>query len=585
MRTHRSCATDRDRFGDRRFRRRRVSPVTRPAGWGRGVTAVAVLAVVVLAGPAALAQSHWSQAPLGTINIDAEQSARAMMEALIGRDDMVRLSDYPDTHPGRALSRPVGRLDIEMPRASRLNHCTAFIVSTDYIVTNAHCIPGVPSDVARFGAVAEAVLTMDYYDEVGTRIVRQYAVDPQPVETDRALDYSVLRVRGNPAARFGRLALPPARPAPAEPMVLFHHPFGMPKMLSARDCEAADPPIDVDGQLVHYCDTFGGSSGAPLLDANGTHWLGLHSAGIPGRFNLAIPAQAIVRDSTVLAQLFPDQTTRPPVERETPPSRPSRRQPGEVFRDCPECPELVVVPAGSFTMGSPEDEEGRNDDEGPQRRVRIGYDFAVGRYEVTVGQYAEFVAATGHGMSDTCWTYETNGWGQRTVRTWRRPGYAQTDDHPVVCVSSRDAQAYVGWLSGETGEEYRLLSESEWEYAARAGTTTRFGFGDEITEGQANFNFSIGRTTEVGSYQPNAWGLYDMHGNVWEWVEDCWNDGYEGAPTDGSAWLQGVCNRRVVRGGSWDSLPEILRSAVRSRSNPGGRGGNLGFRVTRMLTP
>jgi formylglycine-generating enzyme required for sulfatase activity len=154
----------------------------------------------------------------------------------------------------------------------------------------------------------------------------------------------------------------------------------------------------------------------------------------------------------------------------------------------------------------------------------------------------------------------------------------------VIKVSWEDAKVYVEWLAGETGQPYRLLSEAEWEYACRAGTTTRYWWGDEITPENANYGENLGRTTEVGTYRANPWGLYDMHGNVWEWVEDCSNDSYEGAPEDGSAWTRGDCTRRVLRGGSWSNKIRDLRSANRFAVRLGEWVNDFGFRVARTLT-
>ena len=259
-------------------------------------------------------------------------------------------------------------------------------------------------------------------------------------------------------------------------------------------------------------------------------------------------------------------------------------------RDCPECPEMVLVPAGSFTMGSPASEEGRYDNEGPVHRVRIPEPFAVGKYEVTRGEFARFVSATGHDTGSSCWTREGGKWKNRSGWSWRSPGYSQTERDPAVCVSWEDARSYARWLSGKTGKEYRLLSESEWEYAARAGTTTRYYWGNAIGRNRANCNGCGSRwdneqTAPVGSFAANGFGLHDMHGNVWEWVEDCWNDDYAGAPSDGSAWESGNCARRVLRGGSWSGDPRYLRAANRGRSDTGFRSGSLGFRVARTLTP
>ena len=245
----------------------------------------------------------------------------------------------------------------------------------------------------------------------------------------------------------------------------------------------------------------------------------------------------------------------------------NKYQIGETFRDCATCPEMVVVPAGEFMMGTPEEKIGKwNTDERPQHQVTISRPFAVGKYEVTVEQYAEFVRETKH---------EDEGCGE-------------ANNHPVACVSWNDTQAYLEWLSMKTGQNYRLLSESEWEYATRAGTTTAYYFGSMIYRSQANLeNSNIYGTTPVGSYLANAFGLYDMHGNVWEWVEDCWHYDYIGAPADGSAWI-GECDiERTMRGGSWDNEPEDLRSATRGRGGATFRGSNglVGFRIARTLTP
>ncbi|MFZ1415770.1 MAG: formylglycine-generating enzyme family protein [Defluviicoccus sp.] len=261
-----------------------------------------------------------------------------------------------------------------------------------------------------------------------------------------------------------------------------------------------------------------------------------------------------------------------------------------VFRDvdAPWCPEMVVIPAGEFLMGSPEKEEGRFDDEEPQHKVTIGTPFAIGRYPVTVGEYRKFVEATGHRHEGGLRVWTGSEWKEDASKSWQDPGFAQTDRNPVVGVNWRDAVAYCEWLAKETGKPYRLPSEAEWEYAARAGTTTRYSWGDAITEKNANFERKVGKTSEVGAYPPNPWGLYDMHGNVWEWVEDVWHENYKGAPVDGSAWTdkegKDSSRDRVNRGGSWGSYPRYLRSANRFWNVPGSRGGTLGFRLARTLS-
>ena len=264
---------------------------------------------------------------------------------------------------------------------------------------------------------------------------------------------------------------------------------------------------------------------------------------------------------------------------------------GDIFRDCADCPAMVVVPSGSFMMGSPPSEEGRDDDEGPVHRVTIGARFAVGVYEVTRGEFGRFVSSTGRSMGNGCWTYEDGEGEYRSGRSWLSPGFSQTDLHPAVCVSRDDAQAYVDWLSRETGEAYRLLSESEWEYVARAGTTTRYHWGDAIGRNLANCwdcgsRWDGGKgTSPVGSFGANAFGLHDVHGNVLEFVEDCVNESYAGAPRDGSAWKGGDCSRHVLRGGSWYYGPRVLRAADRLRDDTGDRLNVVGFRVARTFTP
>ena len=279
-----------------------------------------------------------------------------------------------------------------------------------------------------------------------------------------------------------------------------------------------------------------------------------------------------------------------------------RSQLGETFRDCPTCPQMVVVPAGSYQMGSPSYEEGRDDDEGPVHRVTIGQPFAVGVYEVTRGEYGRFVGATGHAGGKSCHVWEGGSWEEQSGLNWRDPGFRQSEREPVVCMNWRDARAYVEWLSRETGQSYRLLSEGEWEYVARAGTTTarywgeseagqcRYANGGDQTAQQHNSGWTVAacddghyRTAPVGSFRPNAFGLYDVMGNVWEWTQDCWNASYAGAPSDGRAWERGECGRRVLRGGSSFYVPGNLRSASRLWSTAGLRGSDLGFRIARSL--
>ena len=245
------------------------------------------------------------------------------------------------------------------------------------------------------------------------------------------------------------------------------------------------------------------------------------------------------------------------------------------YKDCSECPAIVEIPPGTFMMGSPDSESERNDDEGPVHRVTIPASFAVGKYEVTFDEWDACVSAGGCSHKP-----EDKGWGRGRL--------------PVIYVSWGDAQEYVSWLSKKTGKTYRLLSEAEWEYVARAGTTTPFHTGEQISTSQANFdgNYTYNgsskgefrdRTVPVGSFGANQFGLHDVHGNVVEWVQDCWNGNYKGAPSDGSAWTTGDCEDRVLRGGSWLNDPWILRSAIRDGYRIDIRINLFGFRVARTL--
>lgn len=255
---------------------------------------------------------------------------------------------------------------------------------------------------------------------------------------------------------------------------------------------------------------------------------------------------------------------------------------GQSFKDCAECPELVVVPAGSFLMGSTQEEiaaltEAHGDyfkGEGPQHEVRIPRQFAVGKFEVTWNEWEACVAAGG---CDGEGVEEAGGdmyWGK--------------GNRPVINVSWDDAQGYVKWLSEKTGKIYRLMSEAEWEYAARAGTTSRYWFGDDESE-LGEHGWYGGKTHPVGQKPANPWGLYQVHGNVWEWVADCWNNSYADKPDSlkagGGVWTAGNCNLRVLRGGSWYSNPWFLRSAVRYRYFRDYRLDYYGFRLARTLTP
>ena len=276
---------------------------------------------------------------------------------------------------------------------------------------------------------------------------------------------------------------------------------------------------------------------------------------------------------------------------------------GTRFRDCAECPEMLVLPGGTFTMGSNEAERKlaalkadsfpQFNTEQPQHRVNLA-PFAIGIHAVTRAEFAAFVRTTKYRteaeIGQSCAAWIENRY-QSVDRNWLNPALTQGDDHPVVCVSWNDARAYTQWLTQTTGKNYRLPSEAEREYAARGRQSTHFWWGDRIEADQANFNgdqayVSSARsefrrnTVPVSSFKPNPFGLMGVHGNVYEWVEDCWHSDYQFAPADGSAWVANCEGAsRVRRGGSWVSNPVYLRSAFRSRLTASSRESGTGFRV------
>jgi formylglycine-generating enzyme required for sulfatase activity len=277
------------------------------------------------------------------------------------------------------------------------------------------------------------------------------------------------------------------------------------------------------------------------------------------------------------------------------------------FRECADCPEMVVVPSGKYTMGSPNDEAERTDNEGPRHSVEIPQRFAVSKFKVTRDEFDKFVKETGYSTGDRCLTLEDSKAEVRSGRSFREPGFTQDGTHPVVCLSWDDAQAYVAWLSRKTGRLYRLLTESEWEYVARAGKTTPFWWGSSITPDDANYKADVtyGRdgtkgefrraTVPATNYKANPWGFYQVAGNAFEWVEDCWNDSYDKPAKNGirlaENWADrsdedvhaGGCSRRVRRGGSWSNPPRFLRAGFREWKEPKYRASNTSLRVARTL--
>jgi formylglycine-generating enzyme required for sulfatase activity/predicted Ser/Thr protein kinase len=273
---------------------------------------------------------------------------------------------------------------------------------------------------------------------------------------------------------------------------------------------------------------------------------------------------------------------------------------GEVFRDCPTCPLMKVLPPGRFMQGSAATDPDAQPFEQPQHPVVIRYPFGMGVFEVTLGEFREFVNGTQRKITG-CTVYD-GSWHERADLSWSDVGYPQSSTHPVACVSWRDARDYTTWLSHKTSQHYRLASASEWEYAARAGSEAARPWGSDTEAACKSANVADLSAAQrypgwkvhpcndgyvysapVGSFAPNAFGLYDMLGNVFEWVEDCWHPDYQGAPTDGSPWVAGDCSQHDMRGGSWFTAAPSVSVAARNRFEDTYRSNSVGFRIVREI--
>ena len=321
------------------------------------------------------------------------------------------------------------------------------------------------------------------------------------------------------------------------------------------------------------------------------------------RGKTADATKEIARLNAELEALRAGATTRPPAVSTAPTAAsPTTRRPGETFRDCAECPEMVVIPAGTFRMGSPASEDERQADEGPLHSVTVR-SFALGKYEVTRAEFENYVNATRTKIRAGCFTENPKGLAPYPEGSWQSLGFPQTPKDPVVCVSWDDVSGFTKWLAAKTKQAYRLPSEAEWEYAARAGTTWRRFWGDGADQacGYANVADRTAKnkvadrppihacddgyayTAPPGQFSPNRFGLYDMVGNVWEWTQDCYAPNYTIAPANGEAWTIAECRSRVLRGGAWGNSPSSARSANRLEDPPDARRDISGFRVARTL--
>ena len=500
---------------------------------------------------------------------------------------------------------------------------TGFAVAPGLLVTNHHVIDG---------CTAIEVVSAD-----GRR--RAAVVDADPL-----IDLALLRV---PGMRGGAAKLrSPNNVRLGEPVMVFGFPLSGSLTSGGNFTSGLVSGLrglrDSVGEIQITAPVQPGNSGGPVMDASGSvvgvvvaKLDALRSAiatgDIPQNVNFAVSLDILsefltknkvaVRESPAakaldtasvaeLAQTFTYRvecmgSAQQAGNTPKPGTRPS---PGQTIKDCADCPEMVVIPAGSFTMGSSAAEQALANSAGleanitsrenPQHRVNIR-SLAAGRYAISKGEFAAFVRAKGYQTEaergDGCETWSGKEWKKDAAYNWRNVGFAQADNHPVVCVSWNDAQAYIAWLNQTSGQTYRLLSEAEREYAARGGSQSAFWWGDSINTAQANYSGAgtsyngspkgewRKATVPVNSFSPNPFGLYNVHGNVREWTQDCWSDNYTGAPTDGSAWTTGDCRYRVLRGGSWGNFPANLRSASRSGDAPGSRLSLIGLRLARTL--
>jgi formylglycine-generating enzyme required for sulfatase activity len=331
----------------------------------------------------------------------------------------------------------------------------------------------------------------------------------------------------------------------------------------------------------------------------------LEFSGGRNKFSWPVSAGIVVSTVTLMAVVFfglhpvTQKTPAPPVAPAVAPTpAPLAPAPGQVFRDCPTCPLMKVLAPGDFQQGSPPGADTLAF-EIPQHKVTIARAFAAGVYDVTVGEYSEFVAATGVG-ANSCATYD-GAWRINPSVTWRNAIESQTPSHPVSCVSWQEAKDYAAWLSHATHQTYRLPSASEWEYAARAGSAAQVPWSTpaeacsyaNVADETAARHYQgwkvlpcadeFVQSAPVGSFKENAFGLYDTLGNVFQWTEDCWTDNYQGAPIDGTAQSAGDCTQHELRGGSWFTQPDFVRTAYRNRFAGDYRSTSIGFRLIREI--
>ncbi len=522
----------------------------------------------------------------GKANLIFSQSLSRLESVLDAkRENFELIRDFSARNRYRKYSRPVGRLDMlieDRYGARGTSTCTASIISETYILTNYHCIPGNEPGAK----VVRAELRMGFLSTYDTG--NTYAVRVSPVERSKNLDYAILKVSGNPSRQYGKVQLVLRDPDPSEELFIIHHPAGKPKRVTRRLCRATSTRTVAGTNMHHRCDTMPGSSGSPIFSDNDMALVGLHYGGglssDTGSYNSAKRMTKIHRQSSIIQGMLNGSVTTPQTQPSA--SRRATLTPGKVFRDrLPDGgygPEMVVIPAGSFQMGDLQGDGAS--DEKPVHSVSVAR-FAMGRYEVTVGEYLRFVQATGRHAPE--WQEAGSQYNIQTGTSnhYKKIGSALTNEnHPIVGVSWDDATAYAVWLSQQTGHTYRLPTEAQWEYAARAGTTTRYWWGNNIGSNKANCYSGCGDnfkyTAPVGSFSPNPFGLYDTVGNVWEWTCSEYNAKYNGKERKCISQKSG--SSRALRGGAWGPVPWDVRTANRNRNSHDFRFNIVGLRLARL---
>ncbi|MEC7288939.1 MAG: SUMF1/EgtB/PvdO family nonheme iron enzyme, partial [Pseudomonadota bacterium] len=498
--------------------------------------------------------------------------------------------DYTQDERIRLRAEAVGRLDVMLSNDC-FQTCTATLVGPDRIVTADHCF-GRYRDKGGVSPIAAHVV-FGHLDSLDTKdTVLKRRVDLSSIESlmqdsgDDGADIAFARL-DRPLNTYTYAEFAKVPPEPNQLLYVIGHPKGLFQTITRGACRV----LEISGiQIVHTCDTEGGSSGAPIFLQASNLIVGIHTDGVGPESGLIANKGFLVAplknrlDLLGLSNVFETEAKASPTGRVY--------DTGETFRDCVvDCPEMVVIPPGDFLMGSPDTELLRGEDEGPQRRVRLAYKFAVSKTEITRKQYQSCVEA---GACKAA----------RPIKFRRSNNNFVFDDlnHPVAEVTWDEASAYASWLSILTGQTYRLLSEAEWEYAARAGKQARYSWGDHAPvcrKGAINA-VSYNRCTRIdgemigdsGTYVHDlkvvpfsggsAFGLHDMQGNVGEWVADCYQESMVGLPDDGRAHTSTGCAKRVVRGGNFRSGERQVRVAARWASKSDSRY-EIGIRVAREL--